>query len=239
MYLDSHNVVFTTLALGDVYRDKVATQIQSVLKFSRHDMYVITDKPEFFGNYYGDRVKYINFEGLTDLPLIDKHELFNYNMKMIPIKWVIENIRPQITVYMDADSFLFGNFPDWFHRFFPDNEYGIYGRFRQYLNDNTDNMMIKKVANLGIDVSEMSVKLPIENIMIFKNGPLIRNFFEEWLIMAKLSYETGSRSDFECIEMAIAIWKSGIPYHHLDNACPYVDCFRTVHHNKIHIPFVI
>ena len=239
MYLETHSVVFTTLALGDVYRDKVATQIQSVLKFSNHDMYVITDKPEVFGNYYDPRIKFIDFNGLTDLPLTDKNELFNYNLKMVPIQWVTQNIRPSITVYMDADSFLFGNFPDWFSRFFPDNEYGIYGRFRQYLNDNTDNMMNKKIATLGIDVSSMAVKLPIENIMIFKNGPLLQSFLNKWYEMAKLSYGTGARSDFECIEMAIAIWESAIPYHHLDNTCPYVDCFRTCHQNRIHIPFVI
>lgn len=240
MYLNDDSTVFCTLALGDEYRERVATQIQSVLKFTHHDIYIVTDKPEFFGNYYGPRTHYIQFdESLTDLPLKSKTGVFNYNLKMVPIKWTIENVRAPVTVYMDADTFLFG-WDRLFYRFFPQASEGIYGRFRHALNDSAAHQIIlDKAATMGIDVSNISTRLPIENVMVFKNGPHLTPFFNEWYNLAKHSHECGATSFFEAVEMAIAIHRTEIPYFHWDNSQPFVDNFRTLHHGKIHIPFVI
>ncbi len=240
MYLDSHHVVFTTLALGEEYRNKVATQIQSILKFTQHDAYIITDSPEFFGNYYGPRIHYIKFdENFTDLPIISPQGMFNYNLKMTAIKWTIENVRAPITVWMDADSFLFG-WIDRFDKHFPSDAHGVWGRFRQPLNTVTDPLVLKKIETLEIDTTDINVRMPIENILIFKNGSTVKPFLEEWDRLAHLTIEKGARGDFESIEMSIAIHRTGIPYYHCDgNNSAWVDSFRTLHHGKIHIPFVI
>lgn len=240
MYLNDNNAVFCTLALGDEYRERVSTQLQSIIKFTHHDVYVITDSPEFFGNYYGPRVHFIQFdEHLTDLPLMSKTGVFNYNLKMVPIKWTIENIRAPVTIYMDADTFLFG-WDRLFYRFFPAESEGIYGRFRHALNDSDAHQIIlTKLQIMGIDATNISTRLPIENVMFFKNGPTVPKFFDEWYKYAKLSHDVGATSFFEAVEMSLAMHNTNIPYYHLDNSCPYVDNFRTLHHNKIHIPFVI
>jgi hypothetical protein len=240
MYLEDNNTVFCTLALGDEYRDRVATQIQSILKFTHHDMYVITDNVGYFGNYYGPRVKYVQFdENLTDLPLISKTGVFNYNLKMIPIKWTIENIRPTVCIYMDADTFLFG-WDRLFYRFFPQDQEGLWGRFRHALNDSAPHQIIlDKLKLMDIDATNIETRLPIENVMFFKPGPKMPRFFEAWYNYAKKSHECGATSFFEAVEMALALHDTQLPYFHLDNTKPFVDNFRTLHHNKIHVPFVI
>lgn len=240
MYLEDEKTVFTTLCVGDPhYKDALATQIQSILKFTHHDLYVVTDTPEFFGTYYGSRVHFLNLHELTDLPLKGKLGMFNFNLKMVPIKWVIQNIKPALTIYMDCDTFLFG-WDRLFYRFFPQDREGIWGRFRHALNDSdAHKLILEKLAIMGVDASNIKTRLPIENVMFFKDGPTMPRFFDEWERLAKLSYDVGARSDFEAIEMALALYNTGLPYHHLDNKDPYVDNFRTLHHNKIHIPFVI
>jgi hypothetical protein len=240
MYLNDHDTVFCTLAIGDEYRERVAFQLQSIIKFTHHDVYVVTDDVNAFGNYYGPRVHYVPFdETLTDLPLKSQTGVFNYNLKMVPIRWTVENVRAAVTVYMDADSFLFG-WDRMFHRFFPAGEQGIWGRFRNALNDSSDHrIVLEKAARMGIDISHMDTRLPIENIMFFKNGHMLSPFFNEWHRLAKLSHEVGATSFYEAVEMAIAIYNTGLPYVHLDNTCAFIDNFRTIHHGKIHIPFVI
>jgi hypothetical protein len=267
MYLDDNNTVFTTLCISDgrdedvealpencpkcghypvhpptpaLLRERVATQLQSILKFTHHKAYVITDKPEAFGNYYGDRVHFIKFdEKMTDLPLRGKQGQFNYNLKMVPIKWTMENINAALTIYMDCDTFLWG-WDRLFYRFFPQDKEGIWGRFRHALNDSDSHrLIIEKCKMMNIDQPNITTRLPVENVMFFKHGPTIQPFFEAWHKYAMLAYNSGARTDFEGIEMAMAIHETGLHHVHLDSTQPYVDNFRTLHHGRIHIPFVI
>jgi hypothetical protein len=207
MYLDDNNTVFTTLCISDgrdddhddglpvscatcghypvhppspaLLRDRVSTQIQSILKFTHHEVYVITDKPEAFGNYYGPRVHFVKFdENMTDLPLRGKQGQFNYNLKMVPIKWVMDNVQAAVTIYMDCDTFLWG-WDRLFYRFFPQDKEGIWGRFRHALNDSdAHHLILKKCELMGIDQPNISTRLPVENVMFFKHGPTMQPFFE-------------------------------------------------------------
>ena len=249
MYLDDNNTVFTTLCIGDgrnddamgqKMRNRVATQIQSILKFTHHDVYVITDKPDYFGNYYGSRAHFVQFdENLTDLSLLGKQGQFNYNLKMVPSKWTMDNVQAAVTVYMDCDTFLFG-WDRLFYRFFPQDKEGIWARFRHALNDSAaHNLILEKCALMGIDQPNISTRLPVENVMFFKHGPTMQPFFEAWYKYAKLAYEVGARTDFEGIEMAMAIHATNLDHAHVDNAMPYVDNFRTLHHDSLHLPFII
>lgn len=240
MYLDDDKTVFTTLCVGDQhYKDALATQMQSILKFTHHELYVVTDTPNFWGNYYGNRVHFLNLTDLTDMPLKGKLGMFNYNLKMIPIKWVLDNIKPTIAIYMDCDSFLFG-WDRLFYRFFPQDKEGIWGRFRHALNDSAAHKLIlDKLTVLNIDATNIVTRLPVENVMFFKPGAIMPRFFQEWERLARLTYDMGARTDFEAIEMALAIHRTELPYHHMDNKDPYVDNFRTQHHGRIHIPFVL
>lgn len=239
MYLNDDMVVFTSLCVGDWYRETIATQIQSILKFTHHEAYIVTDQPEYFGNYYGPRIHFLKLDDLTDFPLRGKQGMFNYNLKMIPIKWVIEHIKPTITTYLDADTFLFG-WDRLFYRFFPEKEEGIWGRFRNRLNDcSAHKIILDKLEMMKVDATNIDTRLPIENVMFWKNGPTIPMVLDTWDKYAKHTYECGARTDFEGIELALAIHENKLHHVHMDNSSPYVDNFRTLHHNKLHIPFVI
>ena len=238
-YMGSEGLTVTTLALGDLYRKHVTTLIQSVLKFTPYDAYIITDKPEEFGNYFGPRIHFIQFdETITDMPFTNKVGMFNYNLKLVPIQWVANNIRPSIICYMDCDSFWWGNAPSMLHRYFvPDD--GIWARFRNSLNDSDSHQLIlEKVKTMNIDITDINTRLPIENIMFFKNGPMLSSLLETWKKYSTIAVNSGARTDFEAIELCLAIHEIGMPHTHI---CQDIlsDCFRTLHHGHLHIPFVI
>lgn len=240
MYLEKDKTVYATLAIGEKYRMFSETLIESVLKFTDSDLYVVTDAPEAYGDFFDlERIHYVKLdENLTDLPLIYKKETFNYNLKMVPIHYVMEQIKPEMTVYMDCDAFLWGTPPPYLHRAFPS---GISARLRQPLNDSGQHQIVlDKLAAMGVDYAQIDVKMPIEHIMFFKSNTLFPQFFKEWYNFAKLSYEKDCISFFESVEMSLAMWHSKIPHYHLDNSHFIVDNFRLLHQGeKIMKPFVI
>ena len=50
-YTKDEQTVFVSLALGEFYREVISTQIQSVLKNTYSDLYVLTDDPGYWGTY--------------------------------------------------------------------------------------------------------------------------------------------------------------------------------------------
>jgi len=243
MYLDDKKLVFCTLAVGDLYRERVSTQIQSILKFTHHDLYVITDEPSWFRNYYGNRVKFIDIKSLEYKPwgLTDAVGRFNYNLKIWPIKYVLENTDAQLIAYMDADSFLFG-WDRLTYRYFMDDsgKSAIFGRFRSNLNNNDFPEVQRKADTLQINISEMDTPLPIENIMFFRNcGHDLKTFVNKWEDLADITINSDQTCFFEAVEMAIAINMTNLTYVAVNNTFPFSDNFRTLHNGEIHVPFVI
>jgi hypothetical protein len=243
MYLDDGKLVFCTLAIGELYRHRVSTQIQSILKFTHHTVYVLTDSPEWFRNYYGERVKLIDIATVNFKPwgITDAVGRFNYNLKIWPIKWVAENTNAQMIVYMDADSFLFG-WDRLTYRYFLDDsgKSAMFGRFRSNLNNNDFPEVKKKAETLEINISEMDTQLPIENIMFFRNcGNDLKVFINKWEELADITITKGQTCFFEAVELAIALNLTNMKYVHVDQGFPYSDNFRTLHNGEIHVPFVI
>lgn len=240
MYQDDSEIMFTTLVLGEHYRNIVSTQIQSILKFTNNNLYIITDEINYFGNYYPSRVKFIDFNTITKMPLKGKQGMFNYNLKLVPIKWVFEHINPALCVYMDADSFLFGWNKSFFRAFNP-RDYGMYGRFRHGLNEHSSDVVIpEKLKQMGIDASNISTQVPIENIMFWKNGPQVLPCLHQWEHFAEIAYDTGARTDFEAVELALALNASKCPYINIATDQRYnIEDFRTLHNGSIHIPFIL
>ncbi len=238
-YLGNESLAVTTLAIGDIYRKQVPTLIQSVLKFTPYDAYVITDKPEEFGNYFGPRIHFIQFdEKITDMPLRNSVGMFNYSLKLVPVEWVANNVRPGIICYMDCDSFWWGNCPPMLHRYFAADD-GIWARFRNSLNDCEGHQIIlDKLKTMGVSGSHVSTRLPIECIMLFKTGPKLPQLLDTWKKYSMLTLKTGARSDFEAVELCLAIHDTEMPHTHI---CQDIlsDCFRALHHGSIHAQFVI
>lgn len=240
MYQDDNQIIFTTLVIGEKYRNIISTQIQSILKFTNHRLVVITDDVAYFGNYYGSRVSFVPFQGLTQLPIRgSKYNLFNYNLKLVPIKYVFDTFNPDMVIYMDADTWLFG----WnrqFYRAFDPYSYGVYGRFRHPLNDPGANVVIaSKLNEMGIDASQITTQVPIEAVMFWKNGKQINSCLKQWEHYAQIACDT-SRTDFEAIELSLGLYHSQCPYHNIASDQRYnIEDFRTLHNGSIHIPFIL
>lgn len=240
MYLHPTDTVYTTLALGPKYRKHSETLIQSVLKFSYNDIYVFTDDPDHYGTWYDKRrVHLVKFdETLTDLPLVYKNGVFNYNLKMVPIHWVMHNIRAPLTIWADCDAFLFGQCESTMHRYFEQD--GLYGRLRHRLCETDEHVLIQeKVDTMGVDVSQIETRVPVEHIMFLRIGEWYAHWLDAWKKYAMLSYDKGATPFYEAIEMTLALHEAKVPTFHLDNRHPFTEGWRSIHENTIHNPFVL
>lgn len=243
MYLYPNSVVYCTLAIGEQYIKKCGALIESVLKFSQSDLYVFTDYPEHYGTWYDKRrIHFIKVdETLTDLPLVYKNEIFNYNLKLVPLKWCHENLSTQLICYLDCDTFLWGNAESTMYRYF--EKPGLYARLRHRFCDMEGHDIIKdKVSIMGIDPTDITVRMPVENVMFFKPDNYHHVLFEEWTNMCKLSYEKGATPFYEAVEMTIALHRAKVETFHLDNRHPFTENYRTIHGDRyayLHSPFVL
>lgn len=232
MYLNE-SYCFTALAIGKKYIDKCNTLIQSVLKFTNVNIYVITDDIFAFGNYYGARVILIDIRQLTQDPF-EVNNIFNYNLKYYCFKHCVLNTEYNTIIYMDCDSFLFGWDVNFMYQIKELN--GIIARSR----DNISNMMDDNiVSNKIYALQQHGIHFPliIENILILKRHHSVNNFIEVWGEIINQSLLLRCTPFMEAIEFGIAAFKTSTPIHNI-NYRPFSDNFRTLHHDKIHIPLI-
>ena len=251
-YTKDEQTVFVSLALGEFYREVISTQIQSVLKNTYSDLYILTDDPGYWGTYYGSRIHFIRFDQSTDLglSLTSTNGVFNYNLKVAALSYIVRNVRPENIIWMDADTWIFSDFPRNIGSYFFEQSSGVLAtRFRQKMNDPDileHPIIIEKLELMGIDRLSIEARLPIENVMIMKNGTTLETFIESWHKYAKLSYETGCTGFYEAVEVCLAIQESGIDCKIVEGTTyNFADCFRTLHLNAsnpakvIHNPFIV
>lgn len=236
MYLNDDNLVFCTLAIGEVARQKVHLQIQSILKFTHNKLILYTDDAPSFGNYYGERIKVIQFEEtMTKLGLKGAIGQFQYSLKLVPIRETNNRFGPPIIIWMDSDTFLLG----WdrsFDRYFYDKPAGLYARMRGPIAETlSDPVLLKKVTDLGYDPLTIPTHVPIEAVMIWVNTAphQLNNLMNTWETMALETYNKEVRSDYESVELAISMHKIHFPYTVIDGTFPGTDNFRILHYEKI------
>jgi len=248
MYRNEDSVTFCTLALGETYLSKASLLIQSILKFTNHKIYIITDNVEYFGNYYSKkRVKFIDIKTLTDMPFTIENR-FNYHLKCIPLKYVKDNVPNLDTiVYLDADSFLFGwsnTLNTSLNRYTPEMSYGAaFCRLRTKIKHTTDevtlNILKRKCQEHGVNFEDMDVALPIECVMIFKCGNRFDVFVENWVNLAKKVCQNNYNPFMEAFEMGLASLQAELTMVDFDYRFAEVDDFRVLHHEKIMQQFII
>lgn len=228
-------ISFCTLAIGDSYIEKSMTLVQSVLKFTSSEIYVITDTPEKIEghkSYYGPRVKILDIKDYTYYTAF-VGDMFNYNLKGIAL-WMMARETQNTIVYVDADTFLFG-WDKGTSRFIIGHENSLFCRFRERVSDNTSLKMFipQKAAAHGIDYTQIHTHLAIETIMILTRGADTNNFLGIWKDL--IDYATINKIDpfIEAFELAVAMDRSDIKPINITRFMPFADSFRTIHNGRL------
>lgn len=228
-------IVFVTLAIGDTYIEQALTLIQSVLKFTSSDIYLITDKTEECKNhvnYFGDRLKIID---VTTYENYKSHikEKFNYHLKCIAIDMVAKITSVPI-IYTDADTFIFG-WDKSLSRYINSLENSIMCRFREKVSDNTSmaRFIPEKAKLHNVDYTTIHSQLAMENIMVITRGKETDKFLKEWKRISDYSIQQDLDPFIEAFELALAIHNTGFNCINVTAKTPFADNFRTIHNGKI------
>lgn len=234
VYLRDDGIVFCSLAIGEVARQKVRLLCESIIKFTHHLAVIVTDDITAFGDEYNYRIKFIHIdECKTSLTLKGATGQFQYNLKLIPIREVYNLYNSPVIIYCDSDVFLFG-YDRTFERWFTDKPECLFARMRGPISETkSDPVLLKKVVDMGYDPLTIHTPVPIEAVMWFKTGNKLNDLLNTWESIAAQSYVDGVRSDYESVDMSIAMHKIGYNYVALDSTYPSTDNFRLLHYEKI------
>lgn len=232
MYIND-SYCFTTLAIGKKYIDRSITLIQSILKFTNASIYVLTDDISAFGSYYGHRVVPIDINSLTTNPFQIKN-IFNYNLKYYCFQYCVNNTDYKTIIYMDSDSFLFG----WNVNFMYEirDLYGLIARSRELISNMMDDNVVNEKITL-LQHHDVQFPLVIENILILQRDYRTNDFIKLWGEIVTLSLKLECSPFMEAIELGIAAHLTSMNVHDI-NYRSFSDNFRTLHHDKIHIPLI-
>jgi hypothetical protein len=228
-------IVFVTLAIGEEYLEKSMTLVQSVIKFTHSELYIVTDLPELaqsHANYYGKRVKVVD---IHDYSLYTSHinGKFNYHLKSVAL-WTVSRMCNEVMVYVDADTFLFG-WDSSISRYINGFEETLMCRFRERVSDNTSlaRFVPDKAAAHGVDFTTIDARLAVETVMVLTRGALTTNFLQVWKDITDFSIKNEIDPFIEAFELALAIDRSTMNTINVNNKTPFADSFRTVHNNKL------
>lgn len=228
-------IVFATLAIGDKYFEQALTLVQSVMKFTSSDIYVITDKAaECDGHvrYFGDRLKIID---ITKYDNYTSHigEKFNYHLKAIAIEMVARSTGTPI-VYVDADTFVFG-WDKSISRYINSFENSLMCRFREKVSDNTSmaRFIPEKAKGHNVDYTQIHTHLAMETVMVFTRGQETDRFLAEWKRISDYSIQQGLDPFIEAFELALALHNTNYNCINVTAKTPFADNFRTLHNGKL------
>lgn len=234
-------LVFTTLAIGILHINTSMLLIQSVMKFTSSDIYVVTDLPEEFEHhlrYFGPRLHVIDIRKYEHfVTKIDGK--FNYHLKCIAVYLTSKEVS-QTLIYIDADTFLFGwdkSISRYIHGF----ENTLMARFREKVKENTSmaKFIPEKALAHGVDYTTIESRLAVETIMVLTRGKQTTDFLDEWKRITDHSITNSIDPFIEAFELSLALEYSGMPTMNVTNATPFADNFRTLHHDKIISTYII
>jgi len=189
--------------------------IESTLKFTNFDILIVTDIPDRF-NYNNDRVIIKDFH--KEFPDEPKRvdNLFNYNVKRLPIK-ICSNLDYDYVFYNDCDCF----FSDWDEDSFKqmiDEGYDVY--YATFYPHHTVNDQlskpeshpktkerIDKVKDIITD-DMLDAVLAVETRMLYKNSDKLKVMIDTWDLLAKRCVETDNRVNPESTWFCMAHQKA-------------------------------
>jgi hypothetical protein len=228
-------ISFVTLAIGEDYLEKALIAVQSVLKFTSSNIFLVTDCAELgekHRNYFGDRLvivditKYKNFVKLIN-------GKFNYHLKAIAIDYV-SRLTSNVMIYIDADTFLFG-WDKSISRYVLGFENCLMARCRETVAENTSlaRFIPPKAEQYGIDYKTINIPLVVETVMIITRGDLTKKFIQKWSEISTQAIEKQFDPFIEAFELALAIQATQMNLVNVNNRTPFADNFRTLHNGKL------
>lgn len=238
------NYVFATVAIGEEYRKKVRTLLDCVMNLTKGDLLIVTDSTDEIveyvtcSDYDQTRIHLIDIKHSAK-KIVTDDDIFNYNLKIVPVKSAYETGLYDLIIYCDADALLVGWDEASIQALIESQDTGIFARFRNPPKDELSIMkQVKEKAELlGIDYEDITVGLPIEVFMLIKTDCAeIKRFIEIWDEITTRSEQVGANPFAECFELAYAIEGSGIPSHHLGSYMTRYHVlrhFRYLHRNTI------
>lgn len=228
-------LVFVTLAIGEEYIDKCLMLVQSVMKFTSSDIYVVTDLPAMCDQhvyYFGSRLKIIDINAYELFkPTIEGK--FNYHLKCIAM-YMASQVVSESLIYIDADTFVFG-WDKGISRFIHGHDDTLMCRFREKVCENTSlaRFIPEKAKAHDIDFTTIEARLAVETIMVLTRGKITNHFLKEWKAISDYAIENNIDPFIEAFELAVAIQKSNLNIINVNNRTPFADNFRTLHGGKL------
>jgi hypothetical protein len=234
-YDSDRKIVFTTLVIGSNYVEQSILLIQSIMKFTSSNIYVVTDVPEDYENhlnYFGSRLLVIDIKDYDNYVVLI-NGIFNYHLKCIAMYLVSKMVNESI-VYVDCDTFLFG-WDKSISRFINGHENSLFCRFREKVKENTSlaKFIPDKALAHGIDYTTIEARLAVETIMVLTRGNLTTKFMNVWKEIVDYSIVNQFNPFIEAFELAMAIEKCAMTTINVNNNTPFADNFRTLHNGKI------
>jgi hypothetical protein len=228
-------ISFVTLAVGEEFVERAMTLVQSVLKFTSSDIYLVTDCAELgekHRNYFGSR---LNIVDITNYPNFVRtiHGKFNYHLKALVIDH-ISRLTSNVMIYVDADTFLFG-WDKSISRYILGFDNCLMARCRETVADNTSlkRFIPAKAEQYGIDHTTIHVPLAVETVMVITRGDLTKRFIQKWSEISVQAIEKEFDPFIEAFELALAIQETQMNIVNVNNRTPFADSFRTLHNGKL------
>lgn len=194
------------------YKIRTKILIDSTLKNTPHDVLVVSNAAEYFDEYKdNDRVIIVDFnEVYKDEPLLTAN-LFNFNLKRLPIKSCI-GLDYDYILFQDCDCFFSG----WDQEAFEDmmsEDYDIY--YATFYPHHTVNDQLSKPKNhpstrQKVDVCKnhiydelLEAVIAVETKIIYKNTDKVKDMIDIWDKFAhecqKANINTYPESVFFCM----------------------------------------
>jgi len=195
------------------YKFRTRILIDSTLKFTPHDVLVVTNAVSYFSDYADNkRVIIIDFDKeYKDEPLVSGG-VFNFNLKRLPIKSCI-GLNYDYILYQDCDCFFSG----WDQEAFEDMmslDYDVY--YATFYPHHTVQDQLDKPKNhpsTGTKIEALkeimhddlyNAVIPVETKIIYKNSIKIEFMIDMWDKFAALSEEKKINTYPESVYIAMA-----------------------------------
>jgi hypothetical protein len=226
---------FVTLAIGEEYMERALLMVQSVIKFTSSNIFIVTDCAELgekHRNYFGPRLNIVDISKHRNF-VRTIHGKFNYHLKALAID-MVARLTHEVMIFLDADTFLFG-WDKSISRYILGFDNCLMARCRETVSDNTSlsKFIPAKAEQYGLDYRTINIPLVVETVMVITRGDLTKRFIQSWADISNNAIQKEFDPFIEAFELALAIQETQMNLVNVNNRTPFADSFRTLHNGKI------
>lgn len=209
-------VVFTTLAIGDKYREISLEFLKSFTAYGYgKPLVIVTDKIDFYPKEMRDNI-YFNFVQIAETIPVESSTTFLYNLKYKAIEEA-HQLFPKFNklIYLDCDCYFIA--PFWDDSLYEDISPGLNVVLGSHASTIMNRQIVLKMEAVARTPDDMDVQTFRECALVFgiDNKYIFRNFLVEWSfiydeIVAKKQVHVG-----ECTDILMAAKRASMPVRDL------------------------